>query len=91
MKVLYAASEVLPFSSSGGLGDVIGALPKALKKTHEDYDVRVISPLYSAIREEYRKRMKKEKEFTVKEICDAAVIKRFQRIEFFFGKSETGS
>ena len=66
MKVLYATSEVLPFSSSGGLGDVIGALPKALKKTHEDYDVRVISPLYSAVREEYRKRMKKEKEFTVK-------------------------
>ena len=66
MKILFAASEVLPFSSSGGLGDVIGSLPKALKKEHKDYDVRVISPLYSAVKDEYREKMKKEKEFTVK-------------------------
>ncbi len=66
MKILFAASEVLPFSSSGGLGDVIGSLPKALKKRYEDYDVRVISPLYSAVKEEYRRKMKKEKEFQVK-------------------------
>ncbi len=66
MKILYASSEVLPYSSSGGLGDVIGSLPKALKKKHGDYDVRVISPLYSAVKEEYRRKMIKEKEFSVK-------------------------
>lgn len=66
MKVLYAASEVLPFSSSGGLADVMGSLPAALKKQDESCDVRVVSPLYTSIRDEYRKEMKKEKEFRVR-------------------------
>ena len=30
MKILYAASEALPFAASGGLADVAGSLPKAL-------------------------------------------------------------
>ena len=33
MKVLYVASEALPFMASGGLGDVAGSLPQALRKT----------------------------------------------------------
>ncbi len=49
MKILYAASEVLPFSSSGGLADVMGSLPAALKKQQPDSDVRVVSPLYTSI------------------------------------------
>ena len=32
MKVLYVASEALPFMASGGLGDVAGSLPVALRK-----------------------------------------------------------
>ena len=32
MKVLFAASEAYPFAMSGGLADVAGALPKALRK-----------------------------------------------------------
>ena len=32
MKVLYVASEALPFMASGGLGDVAGSLPQALRK-----------------------------------------------------------
>ena len=66
MKILYAASEVLPFSSSGGLADVMGSLPAALKKQQPDCDVRVVSPLYTSIRDEFRKEMKKEKEFRVR-------------------------
>ncbi len=54
-KVLYVASEAVPFVKTGGLGDVAGSLPQALKK--QDVDVRVILPKYAAIPDEYRNRM----------------------------------
>ena len=64
-KILYVASEALPFASSGGLGDVMGALPAAVKAQEPDADVRVVMPLYSAISDTYRANMKKECEFSV--------------------------
>ena len=44
MKVLMASSECAPFFKTGGLGDVIEALPKALKK---NVDVRIVLPYFS--------------------------------------------
>ena len=44
MRVLFAASEAHPFIKSGGLGDVMGALPKELRNL--DIDARVIIPRY---------------------------------------------
>ncbi len=44
MKVLFVAAEGVPFSKTGGLADVIGALPKELKKA--GVDVRVVLPKY---------------------------------------------
>ena len=44
MKVLYATSEALPFAASGGLADVAGSLPKALRTRL--IGCRVVLPLY---------------------------------------------
>ncbi|MBR2214627.1 MAG: glycogen synthase GlgA [Selenomonadaceae bacterium] len=55
MKVLYVASEAVPFAKTGGLADVAGSLPQALKA--EDVDVRVIMPKYGQISEDFRSKM----------------------------------
>ena len=45
LKILLASSEVAPLAKTGGLADVAGALPKALKSL--GHDVRVVLPYYS--------------------------------------------
>lgn len=49
MKILIVSSEIVPFSKTGGLADVAGALPHALKEI-SDCDVRVISPFYKMVK-----------------------------------------
>lgn len=56
-KILFVASEATPFIATGGLAEVIGSLSKALAKD-ESYDVRVVLPLYSDLRSEYRAKFK---------------------------------
>ena len=63
-KILFIGAEAMPFAATGGLGDVLGSLPQALAKT-PDCDIRVIIPLYSAIKEEWRREMREEAVFTV--------------------------
>jgi starch synthase len=46
LKVLFVASECVPFAKTGGLADVAGALPIALAE--RGHDVRVVVPLYRA-------------------------------------------
>ncbi len=55
MKILFATSEALPFAMSGGLADVSGALPKALRRRL--VGCRVVMPLYGTIRPELREKM----------------------------------
>ena len=55
MKILFATSECVPFVKTGGLADVVGALPREIRKAGED--VRVILPLYKAIGIEWREKM----------------------------------
>lgn len=54
--ILFVASEGLPYVKSGGLADVIGSLPKELKKN--GLDVRVVLPLYKKMAENDHKRFK---------------------------------
>ncbi len=61
MKVLYAASECVPFIKTGGLADVAGALPPQL--VAQGQDVRVVLPLYAQIGEPWRSQMKKLTDF----------------------------
>ncbi|NOU89778.1 glycogen synthase GlgA [Paenibacillus sp. LMG 31460] len=63
MKVLFAASEAVPFIKTGGLADVIGSLPKEL--TRQGLDVRVILPKYGDIPAVYREAMTKVATFDV--------------------------
>ena len=53
--VLFVASEAVPFIKTGGLADVVGALPKCFDKRY--YDVRVMIPKYLCISEKYRNEM----------------------------------
>ena len=53
MKVLMVSAEVEPFAKTGGLGDVVGSLPKALNEN--GMDARVIMPLYGKIADKFRK------------------------------------
>lgn len=55
MKVLYVASEAVPFAASGGLADVAGSLPKAMRKRL--VGCRVVMPLYECVPQELRENM----------------------------------
>ncbi len=55
MKVLFVTPEAYPFAVSGGLGDVSGALPAALRSRF--VGCRVVMPLYEDIKEEYKSQM----------------------------------
>ena len=51
-KILFAASECVPFMKTGGLADVVGALPKEFDKN--EWDVRVVMPNYRGIPDKFR-------------------------------------
>ena len=64
MNVLLVAAEAHPFIKTGGLGDVMGALPKALNKI--GVDARVVIPNYRNINWNFKKDFKFIKWFFVK-------------------------
>ena len=60
-KILFIGSEAMPFAATGGLGDVLGSLPAAIKSADpEGTDVRVVMPLYDMIGDSWRSQMKLE-------------------------------
>lgn len=54
-KILFVASESTPFIATGGLAEVVGSLSTALAATGK-FDVRVVIPLFSDIKKEYREK-----------------------------------
>lgn len=54
--ILFAASECVPFVKTGGLADVVGALPKGFDKS--EYDIRVVLPCYTCIHQKFSKDFK---------------------------------
>ena len=63
LNVLFAAFEAVPFMKTGGLGDVAGSLPPALKKA--GCDVRVIIPKFLDMPEEYKRELRHVTQFYV--------------------------
>ena len=63
MKILFTASECVPFCKTGGLADVVGALAPVLAQA--GHDVRVMLPLYSAIPPKWTEQMRHMVDFEV--------------------------
>ncbi|MGM0212631.1 glycogen synthase GlgA [Enterococcus sp. AZ109] len=86
MKILFAAAECAPFFKTGGLGDVAGALPKALKE--KGADIRVVLPYFSKMGEQYKEKVEDLFQFEVyvgwrKQYCGIKHL-RLQGIDYYF-------
>ncbi|WP_172250912.1 glycogen synthase GlgA [Saccharibacillus deserti] len=95
MKLLFAAAEAAPFIKTGGLADVIGALPRALKQAGAD--IRVVLPKYKGIPDAYKEKMTHVGETSVNlgwrgQYCgieqydDDGIPVYFVDNEFYFGR-----
>ncbi len=66
-KILFVGAEIMPFAATGGLGDVLGSLPAAIKaEMGDDGDIRAIMPLYAGVSPAWREKMTKLMTFDVK-------------------------
>lgn len=64
MKIVHATSEAAPFVKTGGLGDVMQALPAALSR-YRDCEVSLFLPLYGTIKQDPSIHLRKITDFTV--------------------------
>ena len=96
MKILFAASECVPFCKTGGLADVVGALAPVLAA--KGHDVRVILPLYSAIPHDYVEKLHHVVDFEVelgwrRQYCGIETLEMngvtfyFVDNKYYFGRS----
>lgn len=96
MKILFAASECMPFVKTGGLADVVGALAPVLAA--KGYDVRVMLPKYAAISDEYVNQMQHVVDFEVelgwrKQYCGIEKLEKdgvtyyFVDNRYYFGRN----
>ncbi len=96
MKILFTASECVPFVKTGGLADVVGALAPVLAA--QGHDVRVMIPLYAHIPQSYVERMEHVVDFEVQlgwrrqycgieRLVDNGVTWYFVDSKYYFGRS----
>ena len=96
MKILFTASECVPFCKTGGLADVVGALAPVLAQ--KGHDVRVMMPLYSMIPHEYVEKMRHVVDFEVelgwrRQYCGIEALEKdgvvyyFIDNKYYFGRS----
>ncbi|MBQ6175436.1 MAG: glycogen synthase GlgA [Clostridia bacterium] len=96
MKILFTASECVPFVKTGGLADVVGALAPVLAR--QGHDVRVMIPLYAHIPQHYVEKMEHVVDFEVQlgwrrqycgieKLVDNGVTWYFVDSKFYFGRS----
>jgi starch synthase len=63
MKIFLASSEVHPFSKTGGLADMVGALGKALAQT--GHEVHIVTPLYRGLPQKFPKMRRVDWQFNL--------------------------
>ncbi len=90
LQVLFAAFEATPFVKTGGLGDVAGSLPSALK--NRSCEVRVILPKLHQIPQKYRDKMETLSVFQVplgwrNQYCGIQTLK-LGKIQYYFVDNE---
>jgi len=90
MNIMFVSSEANPFAKSGGLGDVIGTLPKELSK--RGINASIIIPLYKPIKEKYASRLKLIDKFNVQlawrsQYCGIFTIKE-NNVDYYFIDNE---
>ncbi|MGM0301663.1 starch synthase [Enterococcus sp. AZ048] len=86
MKTLFVAAECAPFFKTGGLGDVAGALPKALKE--KGTDIKVVLPFFTKMAQRYKEQVQDLFSFDVhvgwrKQYCGVKYL-RLNEIDYYF-------
>lgn len=86
MKTLFVAAECAPFFKTGGLGDVAGALPKALKE--KGTEIKVVVPFFTKMPQRYKEQLEDLFSFDVyvgwrKQYCGVKYL-RMNGIDYYF-------
>lgn len=91
MKILFAASEAAPFMKSGGLGDVLEALPTELAKD-ASLEIAVVLPLYKKIKQNETLGLKFKTSFALpsplSESYVGVFVKKIKRVTYYFIDNE---